>query len=1189
MDTPFRILIIADQEDQARLLQHTLASSGSPIETSWVNFRNALHVLRRESTWDTGILIGQDIHPGFVTLLEKIVALQPGLPVIALAEPFTPQVVLEMMDRGAARYLPVDRMHLVPSLLSQKNWRTRIHRTHPGDKDLEQLTKRFKPFMDLSPDGMAITDLEGELMHVNLRAAEIFGFANPEDMRGMYYLDLISDEDRGMVARQVESAEDGGQTQIIESRVKRLDGSEITMEMNTAMIHDADGNPAGYLGIGRDITGRKQAEQAIRDSEAFAQKILASSLNGIYVYDMKAGIITFINPQYTQLTGYTLADLRAMGPEEFLSHFHPDDKEKVLAHIDQVASSADGIIVEVDYRFKTADDRWIWCLSRETVFSRSPDGSVSQYIGTFLDITERKQLDEKLRLTREFYQAILEDQTEMICRFKPDGTVTYVNGAYSRFLGVERDKFLGRHISQYVPQVEYPSFIESLANLTVERPVVINLSLTERAVGEPRWILWTDRMIPGKDGMVAEYQSVGSDITDLKTIESTLQKERNFYSAILDTGSALVIILDPDGDVLRVNRACETISGFSSSEILGRGLWKRVILKDDGDRLWTYFSELKNGNHNRNIVTSWKTREGSLRYILWTTTILADDHQNIEYIVATGIDITERNKAVEEIHRLNADLETRVAMRTAELEKTNQELREEINKRLHVTESRTQMIEILEETPDIVTIGDVEGNLSYLNKAGRQLMGLPDDLDITGLQQRVPYSPAAFSRVLAEAYPYALAHGVWSGESTYLDAGGNEIPILLVVIAHRKENGKVQYLSTIARDISARKLVEQQLRESEAGFRSVFEGSPIGIVISTAEGKAIQTNPAFLQMLGSSEEEMCNMDLLEITHPDDRAMNLAYLQEARAGKIDQYTLEKRYCKKDGDELWARIYSSMVRGADNQILFIISMVEDITESQKIRQELQHALEQEKELSELKSRFVTMTSHEFRTPLSTILSSAELLEHYSHRWSDQKKVDHLRRIQTAVKHLTGMLDEVLVIGRVEAGMVTVDLASLDLLEVMADLVEEISLGVGAQHEIHFTCPESSFLVRMDEGLLRQILLNLLTNAVKYSPAGSRIDLELRRNDGQILIQISDEGVGIPDEDLSRLFEPFYRGQNTNHIPGTGLGLAIVKRSLDHLHGTITVNSQERVGTTFIVEIPIPAESDDDSLDLTGFLQD
>jgi PAS domain S-box-containing protein len=342
-------------------------------------------------------------------------------------------------------------------------------------------------------------------------------------------------------------------------------------------------------------------------------------------------------------------------------------------------------------------------------------------------------------------------------------------------------------------------------------------------------------------------------------------------------------------------------------------------------------------------------------------------------------------------------------------------------------------------------------------------------------------------------------------------------------------------------------------------------------------------------MLGSSEEEMCNMDLLEITHPDDRAMNLAYLQEARAGKIDQYTLEKRYCKKDGDELWARIYSSMVRGADNQILFIISMVEDITESQKIRQELQHALEQEKELSELKSRFVTMTSHEFRTPLSTILSSAELLEHYSHRWSDQKKVDHLRRIQTAVKHLTGMLDEVLVIGRVEAGMVTVDLASLDLLEVMADLVEEISLGVGAQHEIHFTCPEASFLVRMDEGLLRQILLNLLTNAVKYSPAGSRIDLELRRNDGQILIQISDEGVGIPDEDLSRLFEPFYRGQNTNHIPGTGLGLAIVKRSLDHLHGTITVNSQERVGTTFIVEIPIPAESDDDSLDLTGFLQD
>jgi len=710
-----------------------------------------------------------------------------------------------------------------------------------------------------------------------------------------------------------------------------------------------------------------------------------------------------------------------------------------------------------------------------------------------------------------------------------------------------------------------------------------------RANCEIRWVMWTDRMVLGKDGSVVEYQSVGRDITEQRNMEETLKKERNFYSAVLDTASALILILDPEGNVLQANRACESTSGYSIPEILGQGLWQHVVAEEDVDHLWAYFADLRKGIPVKNAVTSWNTKWGELRHILWTGTILLNEQQEVEFIVATGIDITERINALEEIQRLNADLEARVALRTAQLEKTNQDLRDEINNRLHLSESRTQLIEILEETPDIVTIGNLEGVLSYLNKAGRDLMGLPDDLDITGHNLHAPYAPAALARVMKEAYPDSVKNGVWSGESTYIDAAGNEVPILLVIIAHPSGGGNVQYLSTIARDISARKQVEQQLMESEARFRSVFEGSPVGIVISSGDGRAIQTNTAFKLMLGYSEDELQKMDFLEFTHPDDRVMNQELMDEVLAGRLDQFKLEHRYFKKNGEVMWARLYVSVMNGAEKEVMFTISLVEDITESQKIREEMQHALEQEKELSELKSRFVTMTSHEFRTPLSTILSSAELLEHYSHRWSDQKKVDHLRRIQSAVKHLTGMLDEVLVIGRTEAGMTAIDLRPMDLVDMMADLVEEISLGVGTQHELRFCSHEEIFPVRMDEGLLRQILLNLLTNAVKYSPVGSHIELDLRKEGERIVIQISDEGVGIPADDLSRLFEPFYRGKNTNHIPGTGLGLTIVKRSLDYLQGSIRVDSQERVGTTFTVEIPIPAEEEFNDQDLAELDKD
>ncbi len=241
------------------------------------------------------------------------------------------------------------------------------------------------------------------------------------------------------------------------------------------------------------------------------------------------------------------------------------------------------------------------------------------------------------------------------------------------------------------------------------------------------------------------------------------------------------------------------------------------------------------------------------------------------------------------------------------------------------------------------------------------------------------------------------------------------------------------------------------------------------------------------------------------------------------------------------------------------------------------QVSRALEKEKELGELKSRFVSTTSHEFRTPLTTILSSAEMLEHYASGWPEGRKLEHLRRIQAAVKNMTTLLNDVLIIGKAEANRIEFAPAPIDLLKFCREMVEEQQLADGARHVLTFAGQAECAQARMDENLLRHILSNSLSNAIKYSPQGSTVQFELTCRAGQAIFQITDQGIGIPPEDLVHLFEAFHRASNVRNIPGTGLGLTIVKRSVDLHGGTIRVASQVGVGTTVTVTLPTGVESD------------
>ena len=239
---------------------------------------------------------------------------------------------------------------------------------------------------------------------------------------------------------------------------------------------------------------------------------------------------------------------------------------------------------------------------------------------------------------------------------------------------------------------------------------------------------------------------------------------------------------------------------------------------------------------------------------------------------------------------------------------------------------------------------------------------------------------------------------------------------------------------------------------------------------------------------------------------------------------------------------------------------------------LESQLRLALAQEQELSHFKSRIISTVSHEYRTPLTTINSSAEILERYLHKLDEAKQRKHFQRIQASVKHLTALVEDVLFINKAELEKVEFKPEIINLVSFFEEIVEGLQITVDETHQLFFTHHGSCECAKFDPKLLRQMITNLLSNAIKYSPQGGKITLTLSCEDKQVVFQVQDQGIGIPQADQAKLFESFSRAGNVGTIAGTGLGLSIVKKCVDLHGGEITVKSEVGVGTTFTVKLPL-----------------
>jgi len=374
----------------------------------------------------------------------------------------------------------------------------------------------------------------------------------------------------------------------------------------------------------------------------------------------------------------------------------------------------------------------------------------------------------------------------------------------------------------------------------------------------------------------------------------------------------------------------------------------------------------------------------------------------------------------------------------------------------------------------------------------------------------------------------------------------------------------------VVRDVTRRIRLQGELNQTLLEREAILQSTLVGITFSVNR-RHLWLNQTLARMLGYDVAELIGQS--SAIHFADQASyeSLGAVAYPMLATGRSYAAEAQMKRKDGSLIWCQVYGNALDPADLTKGTIWTFV-DISERKRAEAEIRRSLEKERELNELKSRFVAMTSHEFRTPLATILSSAELLEQYSDKLSADDKKEMFDSIRAGVERMAKMLDDVLMIGRAEARMVEFNPAPLNLAEFCERLVEETRRALTTKHAVEFSFEGPRRHVAMDEKLLRHALGNLISNALKYSPDGGKIKFNARLADSSAEFDVVDHGIGIPTEDQARLFESFHRARNVGHIAGTGLGLAIVKKSVDLQRGSISFNSRVGKGTRFTISIPL-----------------
>lgn len=600
-------------------------------------------------------------------------------------------------------------------------------------------------------------------------------------------------------------------------------------------------------------------------------------------------------------------------------------------------------------------------------------------------------------------------------------------------------------------------------------------------------------------------------------------------------------VSNAEGYIIRINAPFEQLLGYTIEEWAQRPFIE-FIHPDDQSSTATALTELSGGIPKFNFVNRYRAKNGDYLWLSWVSTPQPDG-----LIYAVVRDVTHE--------RL---LELQLKERTHELDRHVRQLEA-------VLDSQIDLISLHALDTTVLFVNDAYCN--YFGKTREQLVG-QSFLQFVAPEQH----DAIWQRI--EDIKQTVTPGVMITDNIARDGLRRTIQWSDHPITD--ESGHVIMIQSMGRDITRLMEVETQLASKERQYRLMFENNPMPMcVFNPATMGFLAVNEAMVRKYEYTHAEFSQMTLKDIRPREDVAQLEEYFQAYPDGELGSHTDDQwRHMTKSGHVFDVEINSHDIvfDGVPARLVMVIDITERrMLERQRLQQQLmQLEFDKERELNDQRDRFFTMVSHEFKTPLSVILSAANMIRDYYHRLSQQQITERLSIITDQAREALILIDDLLLIGRGQAGDVTPQVEPVDLVALCQLVIDNARIADNDHHTIIFDAPPP-IILNADSKMIRQIIDNLVTNALKYSDAGSTVTVQLAVQSNTVTLSVQDEGIGIPKQDISRIFQAFVRASNATERKGTGLGLAIVRQNVEAHGGRIHVRSDEGKGTTISIRLP------------------
>jgi len=998
--------------------------------------------------------------------------------------------------------------------------------------DLNREKKKYQRLSEEINDLLVELNPDGKCLFANQAHERILGI-KPEKIIGKNIFEIIHPDDQSNAKRVLKKALQTGSAKT-ELRVKKADGTYRYFEAKGHF--DTDRKRA--LIISRDITERKKEEQRLKKLQARLQKAMEAGNIAWWEMELPSGKIEF-SPRKAKMLGYLPEKFETY--EDFTELIHPEDYEKTMkAMRDHLDSKKERY--QVEYRIKMRNGNYSWF--RDVGEITKQEGDYKKVTGMVVEIDSRKRAELGMERARRRIQQIFNNVNDALFLHKINeedkkpGKFLRVNDVACERLGYTKEEFLKMS----------PSDIDSEETKEKLNEIIEQLLEEKEATFQGEHITKEGKKIPVElsahlfeMGGEKRIITAARDITERKKREETIKSlaeitagagGQDFFDALTEslcdwfgldvafvgkiTGKkafALSMIIEGE----KIDDFEYELPGTPCEEVTEQGA---CLYRDSITEEFSESKSLQELEAEGYIGAPILDRTGEIKGVIWGVS-----KNKIE-------DVPTNWKEVLEIIASKALVEMR-----------EQEIMDELEKQ------RQSFNNIVEKHREGILIVNDAGEIQFANKAAEEIFQRKKR-ELEGTNFSVP------SSIPEEGFEIDIIRkngerGV--GEVRSVETHWMRQEAHLIMIWDITERKKAQ--QRVKESLEKQKELVSDLNK----FKLAVENTTNQVVIADAKGDVIYANPATERITGYSVEEVLGTKagslwggLMSAEFYQDMWQTIAQKKETFSGEIKNQ-------RKSGRRYDANITISPVTDNQGEIVFYVSISRDIT--------------QQKEIEEMKTEFVSMASHQLQTPLTAIKLFSEMLAEQK-KGLNEKQLEYLQNINESTDRMVELVNNLLNVSRLETGRLKVNPESTDLVELIKEEVKEIeSLDKVSSCQINFERFSEEVTLSLDKTLIRQVIRNLLNNAVEYTEKDCRIGVDLEENENCYLIKVSDNGIGIPQAEQENIFNKFTRAENAKkkRSEGSGLGLYLVKMIMEGSGGAVWFKSEEGEGTTFYVEIP------------------